>query len=148
MFFMDINERIERILSNMEILKDFRTAMDSIDEYEVPYTEDDKKALEIEGSGINKLIIKYLKENGKDYKEDHDYLKECNDLIYFITNYQKDVFKKLEEQIKDKEDIGILECLDSIDVDICTKNAMHELWSDILMLFSYAQLFNKGKQDE
>lgn len=148
MFFIDINERIERILSNMEILKDFRTTMESVDEYEEPvYTEDDKKALVIECSGINSLINKYLKENGKDYKEDHNYVKECNDLIYIITNYQKDAFKKIEEQIEDREDIGVLECLNSIDIDLYIRNAMDDLWSDILMLFSYTQLNEKGQDN-
>lgn len=71
MFEINTDECLEKVVTGMDVIKDFYTAMDSIDEYEKPpYSEEDLTIIRMNHDGVNDLIIKYLKENGKDYKEE------------------------------------------------------------------------------
>lgn len=107
MLNIDVSEYLEKVVTGMEVIKDFYTAMDSIDEYEKPlYSEEDLTIIRMNHGGVNDLIIKYLKENGKDYKEGHDYVLECFDILTMIKQYQKDTFDRLSEKLKEDEGIG------------------------------------------
>ena len=149
MFEININECLEKVVDGMEVIKDFYTAMDSIDEYETPpYSKEDKEFLEINHGNVNELIVKYLKEHGKDYKEGHDYVLECFDIITVIKQYQLDTFDRMSEKLKEDESIGVLECLDSICVDMDIKEAMQKVETNLLLLVAYNQLIKAGKKDE
>lgn len=149
MFEININECLEKVVDGMEVIKDFYTAMDSIDEYEKPlYSEEDLTIIRMNHGGVNDLIIKYLKENGKDYKEDHDYVLEYFGIITVIKQYQKDTFDRMSEKLKEDESIGILECLNSIGIDSELRNKINQVETNLLLLIAYNQLIKVGKQDE
>lgn len=149
MLNIDVSEYLEKVVDGMEVIRDFYTAMDSIDEYEKPpYSEEDLAIIKMNHGGVNDLIIKYLKENGKDYKEDHDYVLECFDIFTMIKQYQKDTFDRMTEKLKEDESIGVLECLDSIGVDMHIKETMQKVETSLLLLIAYNQLTKAGKQDE
>ena len=141
MFEININECLEKVVDGMEVIKDFYTAMDSIDEYETPpYSKEDDEFLKVNHGSVNDLIIKYLKENGKDYKEDHDYVLESFDIITVIKQYQKDTFDRMSEKLKENESIGVLECLDSIGIDSELKNKMTQVETNLLLLIAHNKL--------
>lgn len=149
MLNIDVNEYLEKVVNDMEVIKDFYTAMDSIDEYEIPsYSEEDNELLKLNHGSVNNLIIKYLKENGKDYKEDHDYVLEYFGIITVIKQYQKDTFDRMPEKLKEEESIGILECLDSIGIDSELRNKINQVETNLLLLIAYNQSTKAGKQDE
>lgn len=149
MLNIDVSEYLEKVVTGMEVIKDFYTAMDSIDEYEKPfYSEEDLTIIRMNHGGVNDLIIKYLKENGKYYKEGHDYVLECFDILTVIKQYQKDTFDRLSEKLKEDEGIGVLECLDSIGVDMYIKQNMEKVETSLLLLIAYNQLIKAGKKDE
>lgn len=149
MLEINTNECLEKVVTGMEVIKDFYTAMDSIYEYYKPfYSEEDLTTIRMNHGGVNDLIIKYLKENGKDYKEGHDYVLECFDILTVIKQYQKDTFDRLSEKLKKDEGIGVLECLDSIDVDMYIKQNMEKVETSLLLLIAYNQLIKAGKKDE
>jgi|GEM_PF-6756327 hypothetical protein len=149
MFEININECLEKVVDGMEVIKDFYTAMDSINEYETPpYSKEDKEFLEVNHGNVNELIVKYLKEHGKDYKEGHDYVLECFDILTMIKQYQKDTFDRLSEKLKEDEGIGVLECLDSIGVDMYIKQNMEKVETSLLLLIAHNQLIKEGKKDE
>lgn len=70
MLEINTNECLEKVVNGMEVIKDFYTAMDSIDEYEKPlYSEEDLTIIRMNHGGVNDLIIKYLKEMVKIIKK-------------------------------------------------------------------------------
>lgn len=147
MLEINTNEYLEKVVNGMEVIKDFYTAMDSIDKYKKPlYSEEDLTIIRMNHGGVNDLIIKYLKENGKDYKEGHDYVLECFDILTVIKQYQKDTFDRLSEKLKEDEGIGVLECLDSIGVDMHIKQNMEKVETSLLLLIAYNQLIKAGKK--
>lgn len=149
MLEINTNECLEKVVNGMEVIKDFYTTMDSIDKYKKPlYSEEDLTIIRMNHGGVNDLIIKYLKENGKDYKEDHDYVLECFDILTVIKQYQKDTFDRLSKKLKEDEGIGVLECLDYIGVDMYIKQNMEKVETSLLLLIAYNQLIKAGKKDE
>ena len=54
----------------------------------------------------------------------------------------------MSEKLKEDESIGVLECLDSICVDMDIKEAMQKVETNLLLLVAYNKLTNKGKQNE
>lgn len=149
MLEINTNECLEKVVNGMEVIKDFYTAMDSIDKYKKPlYSEEDLTIIRMNHGGVNDLIIKYLKENGKDYKEGHDYVLECFGILTVIKQYQKDTFDRLSEKLKEDEGIGVLECLDYIGVGMCIKQNMEKVETSLLLLIAYNQLIKAGKKDE
>lgn len=149
MLEINTNEYLEKVVTGMEVIKDFYTAMDSIDKYKKPlYSEEDLTIIRMNHGGVNDLIIKYLKENGKDYKEGHDYVLECFDILTVIKQYQKDTFYRLSKKLKEDEGIGVLECLDYVGVDMYIKQNMEKVEINLLLLIAYNQLIKAGKKDE
>ena len=131
------------------VINYFYTALYSIYKYKTPlYSEEDLTIIRMKHGGVNDLIIKYLKENGKDYKEGHDYVLECFDILTVIKQYQKDTFDRLSKKLKEDEGIGVLECLDYIGVDMYIKQNMEKVETSLLLLIAYNQLIKAGKKDE